>query len=58
MDAVNGLGVKHPKLAKQAGGLNVVDLEPSVFAGKEEDMVRSGLVQGESSYGAKGIAML
>jgi hypothetical protein len=58
VDAVDGLGVKHPELAKQVGGLNVVDLEPSVFAGEEEDMVGSGLVQGESSYGIESITML
>lgn len=58
VDAVDGLRVEYPELAKQTGGLDVVNLEPSVFAGEEEDMVGSGLVQGKSSYGAESIAML
>jgi hypothetical protein len=53
VDAVDGLGVEYPELAKQAGGLNVVDLEPSVFAREEEDMVGSGLVQGERVMGLR-----
>jgi hypothetical protein len=58
VDSVDGLGVEHPELAEQTGGLDVVDLEPGIFTREEEDMVRSGLVQGKSSYGAESIAVL
>ena len=58
VDAVDGLGVEDLELAEEAGGLDVVDLEPGVFAGEEEDVVGSGVVEGEGGYGAKSIAVL
>lgn len=55
---MNGLRVEHLDLAKQSRVLGVVDLDPCVFPRKEEDLVWTGMVEGEGGYGAEGITVL
>jgi hypothetical protein len=58
VDAVDGLRVKDFELAEEAGGLDVVDFQPCVFTREEQDMVGSGVVEGEGGYGAETITVL
>jgi hypothetical protein len=58
VDAVDGLRVKDLELAEEAGVLDVVDLEPGVFACEKEDTIGSDVVEGEGGYGAEGVDVL
>jgi len=58
VDAVDGLGGEDAELAEEAGGVDVVDLEPGVFAREEQGAVWADLVEGEGGYGAEGVAVL
>jgi hypothetical protein len=58
VDAVDGLRVEDLELAEEAGGLDVVDFQPCVFAREKQHMVGPGVVEGQGGHGAEAIAVL